>query len=119
MTPNEAIDIVLERARSFPLPATTIPNAEVDAEAERIKAALSLVESLKQTGRRILHRKRGTTYTVLGDAAFQVSTGVAQNPRVRQVVDGDPVTIYRSEDDGALYVRFPDEMVDGRFKELT
>lgn len=68
---------------------------------------------------RIKHNKRGSTYAVLGDAAFQVSRNLSpQHPDLgngRVVIDGDEVRVYRSEVDGKLYVRFPDEFTPDRF----
>lgn len=75
---------------------------------------------------RIRHLKRQSTYEVLGKAAFQVSTGVAINrvgenfgKQERRVVDGDIVIVYKSEDDGKLYARFPDEFTHDRFEDLS
>lgn len=70
--------------------------------------------------KRVKHIKRGSTYRVLGEAKFQVSTGQCFDHmgQYRAVHDKEPVTVYRSEDDGQLYARFPDEMGDGRFEEL-
>jgi len=55
------------------------------------------------------HKKRGTTYQLLGRAEMQSETPVAE---------GDHVEVYRSEQDGKLWVRPPGEFHDGRFEKL-
>ena len=56
------------------------------------------------------HKKRGTTYMTAGQAVAQCSTAA--------INDGDSVQIYRSCDDGAMYVRKVDEFQDGRFERF-
>lgn len=77
-----------------------------------------------EKARRVRHMKRGTTYEVLGEASVQISYGLMQSrlPHLgklaRNLVEGDRLTVYRSEADGSLWARFPDEFEDGRFEEL-
>lgn len=52
------------------------------------------------------HKKRGSTYTVVGTAEVQSS-----NP----VNEGDRLVVYRGED-GRLWARPVDEFTDGRFE---
>ncbi len=75
--------------------------------------------------KRVRHLKRGTTYGVLGEAEAQVATFAGGQPvslgltRQRMLVEGDKLTVYRCEQTGKLYLRFPDEFEDGRFEELV
>ena len=55
------------------------------------------------------HKKRGTLYTVLGEAELQTV-------RIRPV-DGSILTIYRGAD-GKLWARSKEEFHDGRFEPL-
>ncbi|MDA8251646.1 MAG: DUF1653 domain-containing protein [Rhodospirillales bacterium] len=55
------------------------------------------------------HRKRGTTYTVVGRAELQMAT---------DLVDGAELVIYRGED-GRLWARQVDEFEDGRFEQVS
>lgn len=59
--------------------------------------------------RRYRHKKRGTTYELIGGAVLQKSSLLR---------DEDPMAVYRSEDDGRLWVRSYNEFYDGRFEEI-
>lgn len=61
-------------------------------------------------GPRFHHKKRGSNYTVIGEARLQCSNKLP--------VDGDMLVLYRG-DDGVYSVRDPDEFDDGRFVEIT
>jgi hypothetical protein len=54
-----------------------------------------------------LHKKRGTTYTLVGEATLQVTEAAHDNARL---------VIYRSTTDGRLWVRPYHEFHDGRFE---
>lgn len=54
------------------------------------------------------HVKRGTEYTVLGEATVQAGRGIH---------DYDTVVVYRDES-GELWVRPREEFYDGRFEEV-
>lgn len=76
--------------------------------------------------RRARHKKRGSTYTVLGKAETQISkptvSDLTNNPFVtpsRVLREGDRLTVYRSDADGSLWCRFPDEFEDGRFEDIA
>lgn len=59
---------------------------------------------------RVRHLKRGTEYDVVTiEAELQTS---------RELVDGDPMTVYRG-DDGGFWVRHSDEFGDGRFEDVA
>lgn len=59
---------------------------------------------------RYRHKKRGTTYVLLGYAEVQ-----ADEP----LVEGDIVAVYRADSDGKLWVRRRDKFEDGRFENIT
>lgn len=69
---------------------------------------------------RLKHKKRGSTYEVLGVAHFQVSTANEADHMgaYHRLHDGEPITVYRDEATGKLYARLPYEMIDGRFEVL-
>jgi hypothetical protein len=54
------------------------------------------------------HKKRGSTYTVIGEAAVQSDT---------HIVEGDTLVIYQAED-GRIWARPKVEFHDGRFEEI-
>ncbi|SCM71607.1 hypothetical protein KL86PLE_100283 [uncultured Pleomorphomonas sp.] len=94
-----------------------IRSALVDAPAPPAPAAAPV--------RIVLHKKRGSTYEVIGVAEGQVSTGdevqntfTGQMETIRPVMDGTQLTFYRSQEDGKLWWRFPDEFEDGRYKDI-
>ena len=67
------------------------------------------------------HKKRGTTYRLLGIGKMQaehwhMDDGFAG---LGSCVDDAPVAIYRSESDGSLWVRPKDEFEDGRFEKAS
>ena len=69
------------------------------------------------------HKKRGSTYRVIGEAEAQVSAGGWKFPTktgvqyVRPIQDGDHITVYQGQG-GELWARFSDEFNDGRFEVL-
>lgn len=74
---------------------------------------------------RVRHKKRRSTYEVLGEAEAQIATYAAGQEvplgrvRARQLNEGDKLTVYRANEDGKLWLRFPDEFADGRFEEVA
>lgn len=72
--------------------------------------------------RRVKHTMRGSTYGVLGEAEAQISkrllAGVLSEGKSRLLMEGDKLVVYKSEADGKLWVRFPDEFDDGRFVDV-
>jgi len=76
--------------------------------------------------RRVRHTTRGTTYEVLGEGAVQISGPPPEFVPSRliswsgqmPIKDGDRLTVYRCEQTGKLYLRFPHEFEDGRFEDV-
>lgn len=74
--------------------------------------------------RRVRHRKRGSTYEVLGEAELQISgtsyrLGDSEPLHGADVFnEGDTLVVYRCEETGKLWLRSPDEFRDGRFEEI-
>lgn len=62
------------------------------------------------TNGRYRHKKRGTTYDVLGVARVQASTS--------RLHEGDQVVVYRSTENGLMFVRRTREFNDGRFEKV-
>lgn len=77
--------------------------------------ATGTLEEMKELNRRFadkkevyLHKERGTTYEIVGEARLQCST--------KQLSDGDMLVLYRDTETGHYSVRDPDEFNDGRFE---
>lgn len=79
--------------------------------------------------RRVRHKKRNTTYRVLGLAEVQVSTGNVhlflnedgeiEKRKCQIIYDGRQLTVYQDEQSNKLWVRPSDEFEDGRFEDVT
>lgn len=59
--------------------------------------------------KRVRHKKRGSTYRIIGAGTIQTAV---------PLVDMEPVVIYQSEHDGSLWARSPAEFHDGRFEDV-
>ena len=124
MTHNpEALD---ERARSAACQAY-VDNDSRDgraAIAAAVRAYLAALPADKTDAvgvRRVRHKKLGMTYAVLGNAEVLIAKpthDVFKAGAPRPLRDGDRLTVYQSEHDGGLWVRFPDEFEDGRFEDI-
>lgn len=62
-----------------------------------------------EAGHCFRHRKRDSNYSVVGTATVQAETPIAE---------GQTVVVYRSLDDGSLWVRAENEFLDGRFERI-
>lgn len=59
---------------------------------------------------KVRHKKRGTTYTVIGTATIQCEPS-------DDIADGEELVLYQGED-GRYWVRRPEEFHDGRFEHI-
>jgi len=64
------------------------------------------------------HKKRGTKYVLIGYGKMQCDWWQISGEGMRYPVDMREVAIYRSIDDGSLWVRPREEFEDGRFEAL-
>ncbi len=58
-----------------------------------------------------LHKKRGTTYQIIGEARAQIVG--------KPIEEDSVVVVYRSNQDGSLWVRPREEFYDGRFEQIS
>jgi hypothetical protein len=124
-------DIPLEAAKLLLEAPPTAKRSDLRRQLQEIAAARTAApQDGAQSVRRVRHKKRGTTYHVLGAAEAQVSTGSyrawpplatkheGEGLPARLVRDGLTLTVYRCEQTGKLWCRFPDEFEDGRFEDI-
>lgn len=57
------------------------------------------------------HKKRGAAYQIIGHAELQSAGGYLE--------EGEPLTIYKSIEDGKLWARPVLEFYDGRFEKVV
>lgn len=70
--------------------------------------------------RRVRHKRRRSTYRVIGLASIQISAPGSNNgaDNARTIVEGDRLTVYWADVDNTFHLRFPEEFEDGRFEDL-
>jgi hypothetical protein len=72
----------------------------------------------------VRHIKRGSTYDVLGEAEMQISVSKVTihtkegDFKSRVINEGDKLVVYRCRKTGKLWLRYAEEMNDGRFEEI-
>jgi len=64
------------------------------------------------------HKKRGTDYVLMGIGKMQAENWQVSKDGFDQSIDMEEVAIYRSVDDGAIWVRPRSEFEDSRFEAL-
>lgn len=127
MTPDRtaALEVVVEAAREMSDPRNWQeigvgpdghPTWRYIGDTSKMGEALARLDSLPaadtegEGGWR--HKKRGTTYDIIGSATVQASLPPP-------LYDGAEVLIYRCREDGLLWVRRPTEFHDGRFEKIA
>ena len=102
-------------AEAFPAYRMIAANPDISVTEHVFLAARAPLASVEGAARRVRHKKRGTEYEVLGVGKMQTEKWLGDD---LCPADMERVVVYRSLDDGALWVRPPHEFEDGRFEEL-
>lgn len=77
-----------------------------------------MAKELHTSGRIVRHKKRGTTYVVIGEGEIQMSKGyIIFKDVTRTIQEGDKLVVYIGVD-GKIWLRPVDEFNDGRFEEV-
>lgn len=92
------------------------PNWRLTIPEEVVATALTAAQGAPKVTATHRHKKRGTEYVLIGFGKLQAEMWVDWNS---EPVDMREVAIYRSVDDGSLWVRPREEFEDGRFEALT
>lgn len=120
---NSPLPMHVEIVKPEPTEAMRIAfEAQPGSWFDRMRAALAVAAAGGFSPQRyIRHLKRGSVYAVLGEATAQVSKPTHDVLTIhahRRLCDHDRLVVYVGSDDH-LWVRFPDEMSDGRFEEVA
>lgn len=95
--------------------ASNYANNSHNRHAMRAALTAALAVAPKPTHR---HKKRGTEYVLLGYGNMQAAYWLDGLDDEGRLIDMRVVAIYRSVDNGALWVRPREEFEDGRFEVL-
>jgi hypothetical protein len=96
----------------------TLDEAKVAAQADYEARILSALSAQVQEVATHRHKKRGTEYVLMGVGKMQAENWQVSVDGFDQSIDMREVAIYRSVDDGSLWVRPIEEFNDGRFEAL-
>jgi len=102
-------DLVERVARAIAASVATLPDRWENWSDRDCDSAARAAIAAMQDGQRVKHKKRGTTYVVVDKATLQYSG---------RLDDMTPMIVYRSEDDGRLWVRSEKDFNDGRFEKI-
>lgn len=94
------------------------PKVQSDTDMAMALCLLAAEALEARARRRVRSLKRGTTYRVLGEAEVRISKPTL-SIKGRLLTEGEKLTVYQADEDGKLWVRFPDEFEDGRFEEIA
>lgn len=108
MTRTEALDALEKATRNFLNAPYSSDNYDHKHAVRILANALAALDAAEPDGWR--HKKRGTTYRIVGESSVQ-----ADEP----IREGDAVIVYRADSDGSLWVRRKDKFFDGRFERVT
>lgn len=113
-----------------PLPVTAVKDQQMimlwDDRCTKVETNTGAVVATTPNHVRVRHKKRGTEYVLIGYGKMQADEWVIPHYSTDVIeisstttVDMREVAIYRSVDDGALWVRPREEFEDGRFEVLS
>ena len=116
MVTDEMVEAAYAAARNA-MPHEALSEIGVGELEKVVRAALTaaLAVAPKPTHR---HKKRGTEYVLLGYGNMQAAYWLDGLDDEGRLIDMRVVAIYRSVDNGALWVRPREEFEDGRFEVL-
>ena len=81
---------------------------QLDKALAQLKAHLDRLPAVLHPTRRVRHKKRGTTYEVIGTARLQAASPLP---------DDATLVLYRGDDD-QIWARYVAEFEDGRFENV-
>lgn len=112
---------ILAALLHLPLPGATLRHAAMQVRAALDQEGMLALREASQWRPTHRHKKRGTEYVLISFGKMQAEFWeiVSSHPSTPiKKADMAEVAIYRSVDDGALWVRPREEFEDGRFEAL-